>query len=191
LQKQVEREYRSRERKDEDQPAWDCHLPKLHLGRKAVIDICQQGGGGHGPSLCQMPFSAAHGAYTHNEEPSLEQLLNEPIIRLLMARDRVEVETLRALLIAASAHVRLDEHPFNSHLRHGGELMRKRRAWVMPDEDARSLLQQIEERIRASDIEVKHRDVLIRLRSLIEEDLGSASQPRLGPQPSPGPDPQP
>ena len=46
------------------------------------------------------------GAYTHNEEPSLDQLLNEPIIRLMMAWDGVEVETLRALLIAASAHGR-------------------------------------------------------------------------------------
>ena len=46
----------------------------------------------------------------------------------------------------------------------------------MPEEDARSLLQQIEERIRASDIEVEHRDVLIRLRSLIEEDLANLSK---------------
>ena len=50
-----------------------------------------------------MPFSAVHGAFTHNEEPSLDQILNEPIIRLLMARDGVEVETLRALLVAAGA----------------------------------------------------------------------------------------
>ena len=54
--------------------------------------------------------------------------------------------------------------------------MRKRRAWVMPEEDARSLLQQIEVRIRASDIEVQHLDVLIRLRSLIEEDLTTTSK---------------
>jgi len=44
----------------------------------------------------------------------------------------------------------------------------------MPVEDAQSMLQQIEERIRSSDIEVQHRDALIRLRSLIEEDLTSA-----------------
>jgi hypothetical protein len=42
-----------------------------------------------------MPFSAAHGDYTRNEEPSLDEILNEPIIRLLMARDGVEVKTLR------------------------------------------------------------------------------------------------
>ena len=67
--------------------------------------------------------------------------------------------------------------------------MRRQRAWVMPDEDARSLLRQIEERIRSSEIDVQHRDVLIRLRSLIEEDLASASrgdpEPNLSPNPSP------
>jgi hypothetical protein len=41
----------------------------------------------------------------------------------------------------------------------------------MREDDARSMLQQIEERITSSDIEVEHRDMLIRLRSLIEEDL--------------------
>jgi hypothetical protein len=54
--------------------------------------------------------------------------------------------------------------------------MRRQRAWVIPDEDARSLFQQIEERIRASNIKVEHRDVLIRLRSLIEENLANLSQ---------------
>ena len=49
--------------------------------------------------------------------------------------------------------------------------MRKIRGWVMPEDDARSMLQRIAERIRSSDIEVEHRDVLIRLRSIIEEDL--------------------
>ena len=46
-----------------------------------------------------------------------------------------------------------------------------RRGWVMPEEDARSMLRLIEERIRSSEIEVEHRDVLIRLRAMIEEDL--------------------
>ena len=46
----------------------------------------------------------------------------------------------------------------------------------MPEDDARSMLHQIEERIRSSEIDVQHRDVLIRLRSLIEEDLTTASQ---------------
>ena len=46
----------------------------------------------------------------------------------------------------------------------------------MREDDARSMLQQIEKRIRASDIEIEHRDLLIRLRSLIEEDLTNSSQ---------------
>ena len=60
----------------------------------------------------------------------------------------------------------------------------------MPDEDARSLLLQIEERIGSSEIEVQHRDVLIRLRSLIEEDLTTASEGSWGTQPERGPKPQ-
>ena len=69
--------------------------------------------------------------------------------------------------------------------------MRRRHcAWVMPDEDAHSLLRQIEARIRSSDIEVQHRDVLIRLRSLIEEDLTSASKGSPEAEPERGLDPQ-
>ena len=52
--------------------------------------------------------------------------------------------------------------------------MRKaRRGWVMPEDDARSMLRLIEERIRSSDIRVEHRDVLIRLRDMIEDDLAA------------------
>ena len=55
----------------------------------------------------QRRFSAAHRDYTRNEEPSLDELHNEPIIRLLLARDGVEVKTLQALLlIAAGVHGR-------------------------------------------------------------------------------------
>jgi hypothetical protein len=68
--------------------------------------------------------------------------------------------------------------------------MRRQRAWVMPDEDARSLLLQIEERIGSSEIEVQHRDVLIRLRSLIEEDLTTASEGSRETQPERGLKPQ-
>ena len=46
-----------------------------------------------------------------------------------------------------------------------------RRGWTIPDEDARSMLTMIEERIRSSDIQVEHRDALIRLRAMIEDDL--------------------
>ena len=50
--------------------------------------------------------------------------------------------------------------------------MRKaRRGWTMPEEDARPMLTMIEERIRSSDIRVEHRDALIRLRTMIEDDL--------------------
>ena len=37
-----------------------------------------------------------------------------------------------------------------------------RRGWTMPEEDARSILTMIEERIRSSDIRVEDRDALIR-----------------------------
>ena len=47
--------------------------------------------------------------------------------------------------------------------------MRHKQAWTMPAEEARTFLQQIQEKIASSDIEVPHRDVLIRLRSIIEE----------------------
>ena len=52
------------------------------------------------------------------------------------------------------------------------------------------MLQQIEERITSSDIEVQHRDVLIRLHSLIEEDLTTASQGSPETRPERGLDPQ-
>jgi hypothetical protein len=49
----------------------------------------------------------------------------------------------------------------------------------MPEEDARSLVRLIEERIRSSQITVEHRDMLIRLRAMMEDDLAEAgcSQP--------------
>jgi hypothetical protein len=68
--------------------------------------------------------------------------------------------------------------------------MRNRRGWVISDEDARSMLQLIEERITSSDIEVQHRDVLIRLRSLIEEDLTTATHGSPEARPERGLDPQ-
>ena len=48
-----------------------------------------------------------------------------------------------------------------------------RRGWTMPEEDALSVLRLIEERIRASNIQVERRDVLIRLRDMIEDDLAA------------------
>ena len=49
-----------------------------------------------------MPFRCSNGRYSHNEEPGIEELLRDPIVHLLMARDGVKADTLRALLIAAS-----------------------------------------------------------------------------------------
>jgi hypothetical protein len=42
-----------------------------------------------------MPFKCAHGLWSKNEEPNLEELLAEPAVRLLMARDRATEETVR------------------------------------------------------------------------------------------------
>ena len=46
----------------------------------------------------------------------------------------------------------------------------------MPDEGTRSMLTIIEERIRSSGIRVEHRDMLIRLRTMIEDDLTAVTQ---------------
>ena len=45
------------------------------------------------------------------------------------------------------------------------------RGWIMPEEDIPTMLQMIEERIASSEIEVHHRDTLIRLRSILADDL--------------------
>ena len=50
--------------------------------------------------------------------------------------------------------------------------MQKRRFWSMPEKDARTLLAQIEEKVRSSEMQVADKDTLIRLRSLLEQDLG-------------------
>src|SRR4051794_8314504 len=60
-----------------------------------------------------------------------------------------------------------------------GWWMRKaRRGWTMYEEDARSMLTMIEERIRSSDIQIEHRDALIRLRAMIDDDLAAREQGR-------------
>ena len=60
--------------------------------------------------------------------------------------------------------------------------MRKaRRGWTMPEEDARSMLRLIEERISSSDIRIEHRDVLIRLREYIQDDLAVFDEERVCP----------
>jgi hypothetical protein len=60
----------------------------------------------------------------------------------------------------------------------------QRRGWTMPEEDIRSLLRLIEEKVRSSEIEVRHRDALIRLRSILESDLAELAKPRPEQQPA-------
>jgi len=50
----------------------------------------------------------------------------------------------------------------------------------MPEDEARSLLGLLEDRIASSNIEVQRRDALIRLRQVIEEELAVRTQPDLG-----------
>jgi hypothetical protein len=52
----------------------------------------------------------------------------------------------------------------------------RRPVWTMPADEARTLLERLQEKIASSEIEVKHKDVLIRLRSMIEEDLASCTE---------------
>ena len=55
----------------------------------------------------------------------------------------------------------------------------------MLEEDGRSMLALIEERIRFSGIRLEHRDLLIRLRAMIEDDLDASAQSGV-PAPSSG-----
>jgi len=50
--------------------------------------------------------------------------------------------------------------------------MRQRtRGWIMPEADILQTLRLIDERVSSSKIEVRHRDTLIRLRDILEDDL--------------------
>jgi hypothetical protein len=42
-----------------------------------------------------MSFRCANGGFTKNEEPSLDELLGDPAVRLMMASDRVEEAHVR------------------------------------------------------------------------------------------------
>jgi hypothetical protein len=49
--------------------------------------------------------------------------------------------------------------------------MRQRtRGWIMPEADILTLLRLIDERVSSPKIEVRHRDTLIRLRDILEDD---------------------
>ena len=47
------------------------------------------------------------------------------------------------------------------------------RGWIMPEADMLSMLRLIDERIRSPEMDVRHRDALIRLRDILEQDLSS------------------
>ncbi|GEO16056.1 hypothetical protein [Microvirga aerophila] len=52
--------------------------------------------------------------------------------------------------------------------------MRQRsRGWIMPEADMLSMLKLIDEKTLSPKIEVEHRDVLIRLREIFENDLNA------------------
>ena len=44
--------------------------------------------------------------------------------------------------------------------------------WFMPQDEARSMIQLTEAKIRTSEIEVRHRDALLRFRSALEGQIG-------------------
>jgi hypothetical protein len=48
-----------------------------------------------------MPFRCTDGPYINNDEPSLDELLADPMVKLLMARDGAEEATVRQLAKAA------------------------------------------------------------------------------------------
>jgi hypothetical protein len=50
-------------------------------------------------------------------------------------------------------------------------MRQRRRGWIMPEADMLSMLRLIEERVRSPEIDVRHRDALIRLRDILEQDL--------------------
>jgi hypothetical protein len=55
-----------------------------------------------------MPFQCAHGAWSKNEEPTLDELLAEPAVRIVMARDQITEDMVRTL--AREARLRITSH---------------------------------------------------------------------------------
>ena len=54
-------------------------------------------------------------------------------------------------------------------------MQQRARGWVMPEADIVSLLRLIDERVSSPKIEARHRDTLIRLRDMLEDDLNRHS----------------
>ncbi|MBL0404257.1 hypothetical protein JKG68_09785 [Microvirga aerilata] len=50
-------------------------------------------------------------------------------------------------------------------------MQQRTRRWIMPEADIISLLRLIHGRVSSPKIEVRHRDTLIRLRDMLEDDL--------------------
>jgi hypothetical protein len=70
------------------------------------------------------------------------------------------------LLLEAGCSAPTSSQFYERRLAHAAQ-----RAWTIPADEARTLLHQLQQKIASSEIEVGHRDVLIRFRSIIEEDL--------------------
>ena len=45
-----------------------------------------------------MPFRCARGLWSKNEEPSMAEVLSDPVVRAMMARDGVDEVEMRLLL---------------------------------------------------------------------------------------------
>src|SRR3954454_11610772 len=96
--------------------------------------------------------------------PALDVLLNE-VVDVTM--EAVGHPVLPSLSVEPPPLISRDNEP------RGWWMRQARRGWTMPEEEARSILSMIEERIRSSDIRIEHRDALIRLRAMIADDLGA------------------
>jgi hypothetical protein len=53
-------------------------------------------------------------------------------------------------------------------------MMQKLRGWIMPGEDARDFISLIDEKLRSPRLDQRYHDVLVRLRSMLEDDLMQA-----------------
>jgi hypothetical protein len=53
-----------------------------------------------------MPFHCAPGPFSANEEPTLAELLAEPVVRLMMARDGYSENDVRAIAAAVRMKAR-------------------------------------------------------------------------------------
>jgi hypothetical protein len=64
-------------------------------------------------------------------------------------------------------------------------MRQKTQGWIMPEADIVSLLRLIDERVRLPKIEVRHRDTMIRLRDILDDDLRIYRSDELPKEPQP------